>query len=228
MIQFQNLYQTLQYTFSNINLLKEALTHSSCLGAARTSQQSNERLEFLGDRVLGLIVARMLYEAFPLETEGDLAHRHAVLVSREVVANVAVHMGLEQHMRLARSEKDRGGSQKRSILANGGEAVIAAVYLDGGIEPVTDLIYRFWAPLIKEMHKVPKDSKSSLQEWSQARKKGTPVYRVLEQKGPDHAPHFKIEVVIQDYPPIVGEGASKRQGEQDAAQKFLQQFQSAR
>lgn len=201
-------------------LLEEALTHASAASAARPH---NERLEFLGDRVLGLAIADALWRAFPDASEGELAPRLNALVRKETCARVAAGIGLGDLIRLGRSEHATGGRRKNAVLGDGMEALIAAVYLDLGIEAAQTAILRLWAPLIDEAvaAPAPQDAKTALQEWAQARGMRPPRYEVLDRSGPDHAPVFTIRAVMQDGTAATGAAQSKRAAQQEAAAALL-------
>ncbi len=213
-----DLEEALGYRFQNRMLLEEALTHRSVSGPGHVGY---DRLEFLGDRVLALVVAEMLYRRFPDEEEGALAKRLVALVRRETLAEVAAALELGVHIRMSRGESNGGGRFNEAMLSDVAEAVIAAVYLDGGLAPAEDFIDRYWRPLLERTAEPPKDPKTALQEWAQARGLELPVYRLVEQTGPDHAPQFTIEVNVVGQPPKKACGKSKRLAEQDAAAKML-------
>ncbi len=206
------------HRFENPTLIEDALTHRSAAGPGHAGY---ERLEFLGDRVLALVVAEMLYLRFPDEEEGALAKRLVALVRRETLAEVGRALNLAPHIRMSKGEKEGGGRGNEAILSDVVEAVIAAIYLDGGLEPAAGFIERNWRPLLEGTAEPPKDSKTTLQEWAQARGLGLPVYRLLRQTGPDHAPAFEIEVRVGTRPPQTASGKSKRIAEQEAAAKLL-------
>lgn len=212
------LQERLGHHFSDPQLLVLALTHAS------TGPRSNERLEFLGDRVLGLIVAEKLYEEFPGEDEGGLAIRFNALVRRDACARIARSAGLGPHIIMAASESGYGGRDKPAILAGACEAVIAAIYLDGGIEAAGRFIMTCWNDSFASVAPELRDAKTALQEWAQS---GTvpgrpqPIYSLKHRVGPDHAPVFTIEVVVPGYEAQTGEGSSKREAEQAAARRML-------
>ena len=212
----------LGHQFSDPALLHEALTHPSASAQGR----SYERLEFLGDRVLGLAVADLLLARFPDESEGDLARRLAALVTREPLAAVARELGLSRHLILAKSEEDTGGRENPAILGDCCEAVIGALYLDGGYELARDFIARHWAALIEADITPPQDPKTALQEWAQAMKKPLPHYRVTAMEGPPHEPVFRIEVSVEGLPPVAASGPTKRAAERAAAEEFLRRLGS--
>jgi ribonuclease-3 len=220
----QTLLDLLDHRFVRPELLYQALTHPS-LQPGGGGRGPYERLEFLGDRVLGLVVAEMLYQQFPEDNEGALARRHAALVRREALARVARAIGLGEALSLSRSEEDTGGRHNLGTLADACEAVLGALYADGGLAPAAALIRRLWTPLMTEMTAPPKDAKTALQEWAQARAKGLPVYRVLAVEGPPHSPDFLVGVEIEGVEAGSGRGSSKRAAEQAAATALLEQLE---
>ena len=211
------LEQRLGYAFRDAALLDEALTHVS----AGEGGRSYQRLEFLGDRVLGLVVASRLHEAFPAATEGELSKRLAELVRKETCAAVARDWDLGAFLKMGIGEKRSGARQREAILGDACEAVIGAVYCDGGLEPATALIRRFWDARLRESVEVPKDPKTVLQEAVQARGLPVPVYADRERSGPDHAPRFVVAVAVAGFAEAKGEGRSKRLAERAAAEAFL-------
>ena len=206
----------LGHRFADRDLLTRALTHSSANAVV-----SNERQEFLGDRVLGLVIAEDLHKRYPDDAEGALALKLNALVREEACAKAADAAGLGEHLILARSEQSNGGRRKAAILAGACEAVIAALYQDGGLEVARAFIERYWADQIANLSHDMRDPKTMLQEWVQARRAGTPVYVLVGREGPDHAPHFVVEVRVHGQEHQTGEGRSKRDAEQDAARKML-------
>lgn len=211
----------LGYTFSNPDLLMLSLTHPSMAKTREERDQTNQRLEFLGDRVLGLVVATMLYETFPGEEEGSMARRHTALVRRETLARVAHDLNLSDFIILAPSEEESGGRKNDALLADTCEAVIAAVYLDGGLGQAETFIRSHWANLMAEDLKPPKDAKTALQEYAQAKSMKLPKYSEISREGPPHDPVFTIEVSIENEQPVQGVGGSKRLAEQKAAKALL-------
>lgn len=206
------------HDFRDRSRLEEALRHAS---VARTGAPSYERLEFLGDRVLGLVVADLLLRRFPAEAEGDLARRHAELVRKERVAAVAEDLGLGSYVAMTDGEIASGSRENAAILCDVCEAVIGALYLDGGFDAAARLVARHWAPLIEESRTPPRDAKTALQEWSQARGLGLPVYLETGRDGPDHAPVFTVMVSLGPTLTAVAMGGSKRQAEAGAAEALL-------
>lgn len=209
------------YDFANPELLERALTHSSALEGIRNGRKDNERLEFLGDRVLGLVVADMLIDAFPLAPEGELARRFNALVRREACADVAREIDLGAHLILGTSEHKAGGRHKEAILADACEALIAAIYRDGGLNAAGRFIRGKWETRLDNMVGIPRDPKTLLQEWVQARALPHPVYEVIERSGPDHAPEFTVRVNISKLASETGKGMNKRRAEQAAARAVL-------
>jgi len=210
------LIEALGHRFENRALLLRALTHKSFGG-----ETSNERLEFLGDRVLGMVVAETLYAAHPSWEEGALAVRLNGLVRRETLSQIAGEIDLGRYLRLAKGEDEQGGRAKPAILADAMEAVIAAVYLDGGLGAARGVVSRLWADYFSNRATPPKDAKTALQEWSVAKGRGQPRYETLTRSGPDHAPIFVVAAVLPDGAKGEGRGPSKRVAEQEAAQTLL-------
>jgi len=216
-------YQAFGYRFRNPDLLTEALTHPSHEG-----ESSYERLEFLGDRVLGLVVAERLYEMFPAAEEGRLAPLLNLLVRRETLATIGKTIGLPDFIILASSEAATGGRNKPAILADACEAVIAAIYLDGGLEAARNFVTRFWTQSFRTLPSEATDPKTALQELLQARGEALPVYREIGREGPPHDPLFTIEVSSASGATAQGKGTSKRKAERDAAHALLEQLNGSR
>lgn len=210
--------ERLGHHFTDPNLLQRALTHASA-----RADRSNERLEFLGDRVLGLVIAENLHALYPSDTEGALALKYNALVRGEACAAAAEAAGLGEHMILAKSEAGSGGRRKVAILAGTCEALIAALYLDGGLPAARQFVERLWAGQIAALSADMRDPKTALQEWAQARKgdNGAPAYKLVGRHGPDHAPTFAVEVSVSGKGEETGTGGSKREAEQDAARRML-------
>lgn len=212
------LIKSLEHEFTDPALLEQALCHPS---AASRALNSNQRLEFLGDRVLGLVVAAMLYEAFEREEEGALAHRFTALVRRKALARVALSLDLGDYLVLSRGEEEGGGRTNPANLADACEALIAALYVDGGLTAAERFIRRHWKPLMAEDATPPRDAKTQLQEWAQAKRGVLPNYRTISSEGPAHQPLFAVEVSIEGSAPEHADGSSKREAEQKAARKLL-------
>lgn len=217
------LADALGYAFRQPKLLIDALTHPSA-DSSRGQASHYERLEFLGDRVVGLVVADMLYSRFPDETEGHLARRQAALVRRESLARVARTLGIDRALTLSKGEDEGGGRSNPAVIADACEAVLGAVFLDGGLEPAAAIIRAHWEPLIAEAGAPPRDAKTALQEWAQARGLPLPVYAVLAQHGRAHDPMFHISVSVEGEKPAEGRGTSKRAAEQAAATALLERL----
>ena len=213
----------LVYEFRDPVQLQHALTHDSAIKDVKKRLAGGyQRLEFLGDRVLGLVIADMLYRAYPDLDEGALARRFTQLVRGESCARVAQDWGLAEHVRFGEKERVTSAGITPAVLSDVCESVIGAVFVDGGYAPARRVIESAWRPLLAELGERTSDPKSSLQEWAQARALPTPDYKVLERSGPDHAPKFKVEVSVQGLANETGEGATKRDAQQAAAQKLLQ------
>ena len=228
-----DLERALGYAFEDRTLLERALTHASVqsshqgrakgrAGAGAGAGGDYERLEFLGDRVLGLAIAEMLYLSFPDASEGAIARRYNRLVRGETCAEVARAIGLGRHLRLGEGEAESGGRDKTTILADACEAILGAVFLDGGFARARQVVRTLWKPQIEAVAEIRADAKSALQEWAQGRGLPLPAYRQVSRSGPDHAPHFTTEVRIEGLAPARGEGTSKRAAEQAAAQVLLE------
>ncbi|MCK4712298.1 MAG: ribonuclease III [Marinosulfonomonas sp.] len=207
------------YTFKQPELLHRAVTHSSMSSPTRND---NQRLEFLGDRVLGLVMADALFMADKTATEGQMAPRFNALVRKEACADVAREFDLGAVLKLGRSEMLSGGRRKEALLGDAMEAVIAAVYLDGGFAAAQALVLRLWGKRITQVDADARDAKTALQEWAQARKQTPPSYVETARTGPDHAPVFTIEVRLASGESQAATANSKRQAEQAAAKALLQ------
>ena len=217
-----HLARRLGHSFACPELLREALTHPSVNPGDRGSARfANQRLEFLGDRVLGLLVAEWLLVRFPDEPEGALARRHTALVRAEALAEVATAIDLGRHVTMAPGEADGGGRSNAATLANTCEAVIGAVFLDGGLEAARDLVRREWADAIERDEQPPQDPKTRLQEWAQGRGLPLPYYQIVSRSGPDHQPLFEVQVTVEGHDAMSASGASKRMAEREAASRLL-------
>lgn len=216
----RHLSERLGYDFKDASLLALALTHASARPAPKPNED-NERLEFLGDRVLGLCIAELLTETFPEASEGELARRYNQLVRAETLAEVAQQLELGKVILMSGGEAESGGRGKKTILANACEAVLGAIFTDGGYEAARKVVKTFWASELGSFAEALPDAKSVLQEWAQGRRLSLPRYIEVSREGPDHAPQFTSEVQIDGIAPERGHGASKRAAEQDAALAML-------
>lgn len=225
----QPLDAILGYRFTRADLPREALTHRSALQGRHSGRGSNnrgpngrgsnERLEFMGDRVLGLLMAEWLIERFPGEQEGDLGRRLASLVSQPVLANVADTIGLGEALSVAPGEARAGVKRRATVLADALEAALGAIYLDGGLEPAREFVRRAWGGAMEAQADPPKDAKTALQEWAQKRGFDLPVYTVSDRSGPSHAPVFVVTVAAGDFR-AEGTAGNKRAAEQLAAENL--------
>jgi ribonuclease III len=209
------------YKFADKALLERAVTHISALAGGATRVNSYQRLEFLGDRVLGLVISDMLYRAFPKANEGELSRRLADLVRKETCAEIARAIDLGAAIRLGASEANAGARTRPAILADVCEALIGAVYLDGGFAAAEALIGRLWQVRMKTKAEPARDPKTVLQEWAQGRGLPTPAYREIARSGPDHDPQFRVAVQLPHLAPAEGSGRSKRAAEQAAAAAMM-------
>lgn len=213
--------EKIPYTFQDQDLLKKALIHPSHTRSRKVSDF--ERLEFLGDRVLGLLVAQMVYERYRSEKEGDLARRFAALVCREACLEVARHMQLSAYLKASLGNI----SAHSAILADAVEAIIGALYLDGGLDAAAAFIHTYWPALLEKDRRPPRDAKTALQELAQSKGAGrVPVYKVLDHSGPAHTPTFMVQVSVEEWGEAVGTGVSKRHAEQMAAKTLLEEMEN--
>lgn len=212
------------YSFSDPSLLVTAVTHSSRSSATRSD---NQRLEFLGDRVLGLVMAEALLDRDKSASEGQLAPRFNALVRKETCADIAREIGLGEVLKLGRSEMMSGGRRKQALLGDAMEAVIAAVYLDGGFATAKEFVIRLWGKRADNVEADARDAKTVLQEWAQARGQHPPKYNELARSGPDHAPVFTIRCELQSGQSASATAGSKRQAEQKAAQALLSEVEKS-
>lgn len=210
----------LGYRFKAPELLDRALTHSSA-AQGRSAEWSNERLEFLGDRVLGLIVVEILLERFPNQREGELAPRLNALVSRDQCGVIGAALGLGDYLIVDKAERLNGGSSRPSLLANAVEAILGGVYLDAGLPSARKFIVRHWKAAMQSVVDSPRDPKSALQEWAQGQGLPAPRYSHTARTGPDHAPVFTVSVQVETFEPVSGAGASKQEAERIAARALM-------
>lgn len=209
----------LGYHFANPDHLNHALTHSS------KGEENYERLEFLGDRVLGLVIAEILYRCFPFEKEGSLARRHSALACTETLAKIARDLDIPSVVIASSAELASGGNKQDNLLADCMEAIIGAIFLDKGYVPCQEVITALWGDRIYTLSQPPVDSKTALQEWAQGRGLPVPTYEIVERTGPDHAPVFRMRVTVQGFDPMESTGASRRVAEKAAAQNMLDKLQ---
>lgn len=211
----------LGYRFADPDLLEQALTHSSAVSPGKRIARSYQRLEFLGDRVLGLVVADMLYRRYPNSNEGELSRTLNTLVRKETCADIARQLDLGSEMILGESEARSGGAEKDAILGDVTESIIGAIYLDGGPEKAHEFVERLFEEFLVDGQANRADAKTTLQEWAQARGLEPPDYVLVERTGPDHAPEFTIRVELAGFDGIEATGPSKKIAEHRVAQEFL-------
>ena len=213
----EEIAERLGYRFATEALLTEALTH----GSTQKHKGDYQRLEFLGDRVLGLVIAEHLFRHHPSEGEGHLTHVLSSLVRSEACADAGDTIGLSDLVIIGTGERAKGMNLNRTVLGDAMEALIAAIYLDGGLEEARGFVLRCWEQLLKAPRMAVKDSKTFLQEWALARALPIPAYRVVSRAGPEHEPVFVVAVDVKDRPSAEGTAKSKRAAEMDAAEQFL-------
>jgi ribonuclease III len=217
-----NLEQVLGYAFKQRAYLEQALTHISALQGSNARLETYQRLEFLGDHILGAVIADRLFRLFPDVDEGELSRRLSGLVRAETCAEVAREAGMHFFIKMGEGEAHSGGRKKLAIQADVCEAIIAAVYLDGGMVAVSVLIERLWGKRLEEASRIERDAKTRLQEWAQGQGLEPPVYSIVSRLGPDHAPIFQVEARILGFDISMGEGRTRRDAEQQAARIFLE------
>lgn len=216
---FAKLEKIIGYQFKDRHWLERALTHSS------TNDDYNyQRLEFLGDRVLGLVMASALFREFRGENEGGLAKRHTALVQGQTCTIIGKAHGIENFIILSESERGSGGHLNENIIADVVEALFGAVFVDGGYETAEKVILDLWGDSIRTLEKAPQDPKTELQEWVQARGLDLPIYEVVQKTGPDHAPKFVIRLTVNGEAPVEAEGSSRRQAEKKVARLMLKKI----
>ena len=213
------LQERIGHKFADQKLLKGALTHSSL--AATSKIGDLERLEFLGDRVLGILSAEALWRKYPKMREGDLAPRFNALVRKETCAKAALALGLDALVKMSAQEEESGGRRKKAILGDVCEALLGALYIDGGLDAARKAYDFYWTPNLETLSKRHRDAKTTLQEWSQERGLGPPRYEVVNAEGPAHAPAFTIDVQVPGYVAVRAAGQSKREAQMTAAANFL-------
>ncbi len=213
----EKLEQIIGYSFKNKHLLEQAITHTSITGDLA---QNYERLEFLGDRVLGVSVASLLYRLFPAEPEGSLSQRFMALVCKETVAEIVLDMGIDEYIRA----EGINVRHNDNVLCDVGEAIIGAIFLDAGSVTAIDFVQKHWSELINTHTRPPKDAKTSLQEFAHGNGWQTPSYVEVGREGSEHNPQFFMKVIIDKHGEAVGQGHNKKMAEQDAAKKLLREF----
>lgn len=228
--EFELLQRTIVYRFRDRGLLEHAMTHTSRANEdVSGGVTDNESMEFLGDALLGFVIADLLFREFPQFDEGEKSKIKATLVSTTTLARQAERLSLGDHLLLGRGEEKTGGRRKQALLADGYEALIAAIYLDGGLDHARAFIVREFGPMIHEFHHTGaggQDFKSSLQEWLQGRDQPLPEYRLLGTIGPDHQKQFEVEVVVNGERLASATGGSKKEAEQEAARVALESLKS--
>jgi ribonuclease-3 len=215
--------KSLNYQFKNNRLLEEALTHSS---ASKSSKANNERLEFLGDRVLGLVIAEELLRLNPHSTEGQIATYYNFLVKKETCVLLAKEIGLENLLTLGKSVTRTTARQKDKILGNAIEALIGAIFLDGGFKTSRELVLQVWKKQIEIVRDIEAHAKTALQELLQARGQEPPIYKQVSRTGPDHDPNFCVEVLLESGLKAIGNGSTKRMAETKAAEQILEKIKN--
>lgn len=221
--QQKEISRLLNYQFKNNRLLEEALTHSS---ASKSSKANNERLEFLGDRVLGLVIAEELLRLNPHSTEGQIATYYNFLVKKETCALLAKEIGIESLLTLGRSVTRTTARQKDKILGNAIEALIGAIFLDGGFKVSRELVLQVWKKQIEIVRDIEAHAKTALQELLQARGQEPPIYKQVSRTGPDHDPNFCVEVLLESGLKAEGNGSTKRMAETKAAEQILEKIKN--
>ncbi len=217
--QVKKLQAITGYEFRDTHFLERALTHSS------TNDDYNyQRLEFLGDRVLGLVMAHALFEEFRGEDEGGLAKRHTALVQGKTCSLVGEAHDIADFIIFSESELNAGGKNNKNIIGDVVESLLGAIYVDGGYEKAQKVILKLWGDNIKTLKEAPQDPKTQLQEWVQARGLDLPRYDIVGKSGPDHAPVFLIQVIVQGADPVTAEGTSRRQAEKTAARTMIKKL----
>lgn len=220
-LDLSQLENALGYQFKDRSLLERALTHVSALSSQEGRSSSYQRFEFLGDRVLGLVISDMLVKSFPENEEGELSRRLADLVRRETCTEVSSSWGVGAFLRLGVGEVHAGGRKNAAILADAAESLIGAVFLDGGFEAAQSVVIPAFKARMFAPARPLRDAKTTLQEWAQAQGLPHPEYTIIKRSGPDHAPRFTVAVHVQTFAPLEDQGTSRRVAEQNAAENFL-------
>ena len=226
MSEFDNLISKLNIKVQNIDLIKTAFIHRSYLNEAKTKIQSNERLEFLGDSILSFLISRYLYLNYPRLPEGELTNLRSSVVKTVTLAQIAKKLDLGKYLKMSHGEEESGGRNNPSILADTFEALLGTIYLDSGLESADLILSGYLTGLIPKIFKDKsyKDAKSSFQEMVQEKTKISPIYKVIHQKGPDHAKEFTVAVVVNSDTWGVGVGHNKQEAEQKAAESAIEKW----
>ena len=218
MMDNKKLFDDISYEFDDLTLLNDSLTHTN---KSKKKNSKFQRLEFLGDRILGLVIADILFHKFIKESEGDLTRRMHNLVNEETLAKIAKEINLSNYLILSYNEEKSGGRDKNTILSDSLEAMIAAIYIDSNYKSVFEFVSKHWAKYLSEIKNPPIDPKTELQEWCQSKGFDLPVYKQVEKRGPDHNPEFVIKVVVNEEFETEGGGLTKKQAERKAALNAL-------
>ena len=219
----KELCKNINYSFQNLDLLEQALIHSSLKSRGINN---NQRMEFLGDRILGFVISDYLFYRYPKWREGDLALNYNSLVCKETCSDIAEHIGLGRSLIMGKSESKHGGRLKKAILADALEALISAVYLDSDLITVKKLILKLWISKLNNVGDIELDPKTALQQWIQSKRGGLPNYTDLKREGLDHDPIFYVEVKLENGLTATGKAKSKRKAQQNAAQKLLSEIRN--
>ncbi len=219
--KLESLFYKIKYNFKNIIFCVNALTHSSY--DSKNYKTNYQRLEFLGDRVLGLIISEAVFKRFKNEEEGKLSKRFSDLVSKKTLIEVSKEIELQNTINTSKEYIDKIKITD-SMLADSLEALIGAIYIDSNFEEVKKVVLNLWSKKLSSQEKPPVDAKSFLQEWCLSKKKKIPVYKILEKSGPDHKPTFLVELRIENFQKVQGEGSTKKKAEIDAAQKIIEKI----
>ena len=219
----KELCKNIDYSFQNLDLLEQALIHSSLKSRGINN---NQRMEFLGDRILGFVISDYLFYRYPKWREGELALNYNSLVCKETCSDIAEHIGLGRSLIMGKSESKHGGRLKKAILADALEALISAVYLDSDLSTVKKLILKLWISKLNNVGDIELDPKTALQQWIQSKRGGLPNYTDLKREGLDHDPIFHVEVKLENGLTATGKAKSKRKAQQNAAQKLLSEIRN--
>jgi len=217
-----DLYSLFNYQFINQDLLKQALTHPSVAqNISRIKVPHYERLELLGDAVLSLVITEWLIKHYPADDEGSLAKKRASLICGDILCEIAFNLNIKEHIIMSDGEEKSGGRESRRILENVIESLIGAIYMDGGLVPCKEFVYKFWSQAFENTAITPVDPKAYLQEWAQKNGKAIPNYHIIAQEGPAHKPVFTIEVIVEGMPKFSSQGASRKSAEKLAAEQLI-------